>query len=471
MKNVNGYIKYNRLYVLENIIKLIWLVIILLATNLSKIEESIKKIGIDFDITSNIIYIFATLFFVTFFYYYINYRRTNIKIEKGYIKIKKNIITEDATYIGFKNIANICIKTTLIGRAFKVSTLMIKCEKKNNICFDILITTTKDNIEKILENIGLKTYEKSEKQVTFSKFNIILHSLCMISISYIVIILNVINIVIEMIKTGKIMSELSSNLLGFLLTVFILLFPVLYNFFKNVFLFYNFKINKNLNNIVISYGMITNIISIVPIEKINGYVIKESIISKLFGLKYAKILNSGSDSFNSYLKLYIPVSTSKKVYEIIREIDSGIGNFGKIIYQDKKILDYIIYVFPVLFIISYIAIKFIKISIYKDYVANLDILNLFLVVMFLTYYFGYFLKKVRTTKNSICIISGIVLGKEVVLKYSNILITKKINIVSKGKTLFSKYRFKVPSDIFNNTYDTGFINLEIKSKINQNISC
>lgn len=465
-----GYIKYSRIYIIENIIKLVWIILILLITNFSKIQEYLDKISSKINIQDNISYIFIFIILFTFLYYYINYKRTYIKIEDGYIKIKKNIITEDATYIGFKNIASICIKKTIIGNIFKVSTIIIKCEKKSNVFFDILITGKDIVINEIIEKIGIEKIKENKNRVKFSKSNIFFHSLCMISISYIIIILNVINIIFEMIRTGKIITEISTNLLGFILTFGAILFPVLYSFFKTFMNLYNFEIADLSKYIKISHGMFTKIVNIIPKDKINGYVVKESIISKIFGKKYVKVLNSGSDLFNPYFKLYIPVFSNEKIVSAIKSMDKDIYTFGKIIYQDRKILDYIIYIFPILFILIYTFIKLVKLYVYNEYIMNLNVLNLSLVILFLTYYIGYFFKRIKVGENSICILSGIFINKEVILKYNNILITKRCDLYIKGKVILSRYVFKVTSDILNNKYNTGYVIKEVNDKITKSIS-
>ncbi len=462
-----GYIKYSRIYIIENIIKLVWVILILLITNFSKIQEYLDKISPKINIKDNISYIFIFVLLFTFLYYYINYKRTYIKLKDGYIKIKKNIITEDATYIGFKNIANVCIKKTLIGNVFKVSTIIIKCEKKNNVFFDIQVTAKDTIINEIIEKIGI---EEVKNKVKFSKSNIFFHSLCMISVSYIIIILNVINIIFEMIRTGKIITEISTNLLGFILTFGAILFPVLYSFFKTFVNLYNFEISDLSKHIKISHGMFTKIINIIPKNKINGYAIKESIVSKIFGKKYVRVLNSGSDLFNSYFKLYIPISSNEKIASIIKNIDEDTCTFGKIIYQDRKILDYIIYIFPILFILIYTAIKLVKLYVYNEYITNLNILNLSLVILFLTYYIGYFFKRIKVGRNSICILSGIFINKEIILKYNNILITKRCDLYIKGRVVLSRYIFKITSDILNNKYSTGYVIKQVNDDITKSIS-
>lgn len=81
--------------------------------------------------------------------------------------------------------------------------------------------------------------------------------------------------------------------------VFLLGLPValILSFFssllRNLFLYHNFTLSKNENELIITFGLITKRSFRLPLSKTNAIIVKQSFFGRIFGMYYAEIINVG----------------------------------------------------------------------------------------------------------------------------------------------------------------------------------
>ena len=451
MKNNNiGLIKSEKISIVDNTLKFTWIVSVLIITNFTVIVSKLNELNTIFNSSVIIAFLSSVLIFLIMIYYIIEWKITNILYNEDRIIIYKSLIAIDLSEFLIKNVTGIVIEKNIIGKIFDVVRVKIYTNQISNKKEDLhIVLKTKKALELrqyILNKGILKNNEEINDFDNFKIFdlkinfsNILLHSLLSISLGNIIIIANIVYIIFSMIYKGTILNEVLYNFIGFAITIFTIAFPVIYSVFCNVLKYGNYKLKRYSNVTLIRYGIITTKDYIILNNQINGIIIKETLLSKLFKHNLIKIICSGSLNKKKELEFLIPMvskAQTSKVLNIIfkdKKIDKNILSKNNIKYQSE---------FSVInLLLSYTALNMIIIPALMYFRINSYYIFIYLILSMLVIIVPYVYIKTGINSNGIVIKKGIILTTKIIIFYDKI---KYFQIISTPiNRLFNIYRLNI----------------------------
>ncbi len=454
--NVNIF-KSSPISILDNTLRISWIATILIITNfaivVNKVNEFNQAMNVKLNISTNIFIIVLLCIFILimFIYNFINWKITRISYDEEKITVYKNIFIKDKYEFFIKNISGLVIEQNIIDKILRIYRLKVYTERINNSKFDAnffvkekIANQLKDFIlNKItLDNSTSNEIENSENyDIKLRLKSIFLHSFFSISIGNCFIILNAILLIFSMIKEGTIAKEIMTNLLGFAITIFAIIFPILYSIISSVLKFYGYKLKKVNDIILVKYGLITTKSYYIPAVKIKGLMIKETLISRIFNYNVLKIICSGISNKKGELDFLLPMTSKKKIDNVLQIIlpDSNFSLKEKLVYQPNFSISIYLIILTlcnaiVIPILMYIKLKTIVIICYM-------ILSVILIAIL------YFFKRISINEKYILISTGFIIKNVSLILYDSVkyikisdgIISEKFNIYNVNMYITSKY--------------------------------
>jgi len=413
--------KSSGIMVIDNTFKLIFVILVLLITNFAAVLNKVRSLDFNFDVN---IAIFGSIFLfilITLIVNMIKWNITYISYDNKKLTVYKNIVIKDALEFSIKNISAIVMEESFVDKIFKVCRLKVYTYGVNNYSSDLEIVYNKEKCIRLRDEIISDLEEKLEYTLEGNKCdikidfkNVVLHSLFNLPFTQIFVIINAILIIFFSISESSNIKDVFSRLLGELITIVGILIPVLYNFLKSIITFYGLKLDRNGDFLHIKYGFLSTKRYIIPISKIRGIILKETIFSRLFNYVSVNIICPGITDNKNELKIILPMIKKKNVNELISKIlydkNYNIGNSH--IYQPK---------FAIKSIIFYTLIAN---SIVLPVLIYYNILNAYILVV-LMFSFGisilaYYFKRIQVYDTYFTILTGVFVKKKVIIKYKDV---------------------------------------------------
>lgn len=455
--------------VIDNTLRMTWLATVLIITNFAIIVNKINEFNSSIDANLLIIILLAIFIIVMFICYFIDWKITRISYENGVITVYKNLVFKDKYEFCIDKISSIVLEENIFEKLFKVNKVRIYTNARNKYKEDMYFIVKKNDAINFRDKIFKDMFETEDTNIIkdenynikYSFKNILFHSICNISITYMVIVVNVILLIFSMIKSGTIMKEIMYNLLGFLITIFAIILPVVYSLFSNVLKFSRFHLRKADKVLLIKYGIINKKSYIIPISSINGFVITETFISRIFDVKSLKIICSGISNKKSELPFLIPMSSKKRIEKVINVIfpELNYNIKSKTNYQPNAVNIISIFLIVILDIVFFFVAKNLELSFFYTVLA--------IAVSFILIVIIYYFKRIKIEEKYILISSGFILKKISILLYNRIRMVK----VSQGPISrnFDIYLFNVyiMAGLFDSKHSLGYL-LPSKIKYIQN---
>lgn len=451
--------------VIDNTLRMTWLATVLIITNFAIIVNKINEFNSSIDANLLIIILLAIFIIVMFICYFIDWKITRISYENGVITVYKNLVFKDKYEFCIDKISSIVLEENIFEKLFKVNKVRIYTNARNKYKEDMYFIVKKNDAINFRDKIFKDMFETEDTNIIkdenynikYSFKNILFHSICNISITYMVIVVNVILLIFSMIKSGTIMKEIMYNLLGFLITIFAIILPVVYSLFSNVLKFSRFHLRKADRVLLIKYGIINKKSYIIPISSINGFVITETFISRIFGVKSLKMICSGISNKKSELPFLIPMSSKKRIEKVINVIfpELNYNIKSKTNYQPNAVNIISIFLIVILDIVFFFVAKNLELSFFYTVLA--------IAVSFILIVIIYYFKRIKIEEKYILISSGFILKRISILLYNRIRMVK----VSQGPISrnFDIYLFNVyiMAGLFDSKHSLGYL---LPSKIN-----
>lgn len=451
--------KSSGIMVIDNTLKVTFLVLVLLVTNLAAILNKVRSFNFNLDI--NII-IFGGIFLFILVVFIINMIKWNItymSYKNKKLTVYKNIVIKDMVEFSIKNISAIVIEESFIDKIFKVSRLKIYTYGVNNYSSDLEIVYDKEKCIKLRDEILSDLDEKLEHKLESNKCdikidfkNVVLHSLFNLPFTQIFVIINAILIIFFSVNESSSIKEVFSNLLGKLITIVGIMIPVLYNFFKSIVTFYGLRLDRNGDFLHIKYGFLSTKRYIIPISKIKGIILEETILSRLFNYVSVNIICPGITDNKNELKIILPMIKSRNVNQLISKIlyDKNYNIGSKHINQPKEAIRAI--VFYTLIANLVVLPVLIYYNILNAYI--LAVLAFSFVIIILAYYF----KRIQVYDTYFTISTGVFVKKKVIIKYKDVQyfkIRKDPILYKYGINIIDIY---ITSGFKNRRHSLGYVN-------------
>lgn len=458
--------KSSGIIVIDNTLKLTFVVLVLLITNLAVVLNKVRSLNFNLDINMIIfggifLFILATLIINM-----IKWNITYMSYSNKKITVYKNIVIKNTVEFSIKNISAIIMEESFIDKIFKVCRLKIYTFGVNNYSNDLEIVYNKEKCIKLRneilsdldENLDHKLEsDKCDIKIDFK--NVVLHSFFNLPFTQIFVIINAILIIFFSINESSSIKEAFSNLLGELITIVGILIPVLYNFFKSIITFYGLKVDRNGDFLHIKYGFLSTKRYIIPISKIKGIILEETILSKLFNYVSVNIICPGITDNKSELKIILPMIKRKNVNELISKIlyDRNYNIGTTHINQPKEAI------YAIAFYTLIINTIVLPILIYYN------ILNIYMLVVlifsFIIVILAYYFKKIQVYDTYFTISTGVFVKKKVIIKYKDVKYFKirKDPILNKyGINIIDVY---ITSGFRNRRHSLGYVNYDNAASI------
>lgn len=459
-------IKSSGIIVIDNTLKLTFLVLVLLVTNLAVILNKIRSLNFNLDV--NII-IFGGIFIFVLMTVIINMIKWNItyiSYSNKKIRVYKNIVIKDMVEFSIKNISAIVMEESFIDKIFKVCRLKIYTYGVNNYSSDLEIVYNKEKCLKLRDEILYDLNENLDYQLESDKCdikidfkNVVLHSLFNLPFTQIFVIINAILIIFFSVNESSSIKEAFTNLLGELIAIIGILIPVLYNFLKSIVTFYGLKLDRNGDFLHVKYGFLSTKTYIIPISKIRGIILKETILSRMFNYVSVNIICPGITDNKNELKIILPMIKKKNVNELISRIlyDKNYNIGSTHIYQPKEAINSI--VFYTLIANAVILPVLIYYKILNAYILSVLIFSFVFIIL------AYYSKRIQVYDTYFTILTGVFVKKKVIIKYKDVKYFKirKDPILAKyGINIIDVY---ITSGFKNRRHSLGYVNYKNANEI------
>lgn len=353
-------------------------------------EAHLKEILISF----LVLFVICTIFII---YQIIIWYKTFIYIDNNSIVIEKNTINKKKNIIGINNISNVnteqnlfemiigtCkvkLDTNSLSTANKTDLKIIfKKDKAEEFSKYILSLINKDNIEKE-EEIEVKedNYDIVALKSDIFKnglYSINLISVIILIVSFIIIVYTTIN----NLKNNYIGQSVLNIILNSIISLSVFM-SVFWSLLKGFIKYYDFSIKRKEDKLYLKYGLLKKVKYTIPVDKINGIKINQTLIARLKKRYIVEIINIGlgdeKGEAQSTILLYSKKEKIKENLEKILPEFSDCINFN-VKKQPKKV--WFVWSFPFIIYTSVLCLYLIFIH---DFINEILLMSLFIVVAIL----------------------------------------------------------------------------------------
>lgn len=308
---------------------------VLFAIAISQVDDVIRNLGKLHEAESRIYFIGLSVFFVALIIvllYHLNrWYKTTISIEDGMLIMEQNTLNKKVSTYTIKNISNIDMEQNLFERIIgtykmKIDTNSVALANKTDIK---IVFSKKDALEfkKIImsymnssqqENVQ----EEEQFSVSYSQKEVILNCIYTLNVFSIFFMIGLFILTAAFLFMGySNQVEVGiREIFGSVFAILLALVSTIYSNVKSIIRFYQFRIRREDDKIYIKAGMLRKNTSTIPVNKINGVVIKQPLLSRLFGRYQVEIINIGTgDEKNesSYLLLSGTKEETKHNMEVL----------------------------------------------------------------------------------------------------------------------------------------------------------
>lgn len=458
--------KSSGIIVIDNTLKLTFLMLILLVTNLAVVLNKIRSLNFNLDINMIIFGGIFLFILITVIVNMINWNITYVSYGNKKLKVYKNIVIKNMHEFSIKNISAIIMEESFIDKIFRVCRLKIYTYGMSNYSSDLEIVYNKEKCiklrDKILSDIDENLDHKLEDNKCDIKIdfkNVVLHSFFNLPFTQIFVIINAILIIFFSVSESSSIKEVFSNLLGVFITVFGIMLPVLYNFFKSIVTFYGLRLDRNGDFLHVKYGFLSTKRYIIPISKIKGIILEETILSRPFNYVSVNIICPGITDNKNELKIILPMIKRKNVNELISKIlyDKKYNIGSNHIHQPKEAIKALVF-----YTLIVNAVVLPVLIYYK--ILNIYILA-FLLLSFIVVILAYYFKRIQVYDTYFTISTGVFVKKKVIIRYRDIKYFKirKDPILDKyGINIIDVY---ITSGFKNRRHSLGYVNYDNATNI------
>ncbi|MCR5736816.1 MAG: PH domain-containing protein [Eubacterium sp.] len=275
----------------------------------------------------------AFVFFIIIFLWKIRvWYKTWIVIEDGTISMERNTVFFKKNTIGIGNISNVNLEQTIIGRLFGICNLKINTNSFSTAdTTDMKLTLKKDDANALKEEIlagmaYLNGEEVSNNDIEMFDFvseprDIIMNTVY--SVRYL-------TLLTFFVFFGSIISFISmviegENLLfssGIIILINIVIFGcwITYQGICYYLKYAEFATKRTDNKIYIRYGKIKRVEYSIPVEKVNGIVIRQTFMARIFKKYSAELINVGmgdEEKEKTFFCLYCSLKQLQQILKIL----------------------------------------------------------------------------------------------------------------------------------------------------------
>jgi uncharacterized membrane protein YdbT with pleckstrin-like domain len=211
-------------------------------------------------------------------------------------------------------------------------------------------------------------------------------------------------------------------------------------------------IDRNGDFLSIKYGYFLSKSYIIPISKINGIILNETILSRLFNYVSINLNCSGISDNKNELQIILPMIKYSDVNTFVR----------KILYDQNYNVDYNYHYQPLKSVYSFIAVILIVnlfiLPILILYNISKIYIFILMIVSIISLYFMYYFKRIQLYDTYLVISTGVFLKKKVIIKYEDVqyLKIKKDPLLYKyGISIIKMY---ITSGLKNKKHTLGYVN-------------
>lgn len=392
--------------------------------------------------------------------------KTYISIDDETITIERQTVNRRIDTIGIRNIANVNIEQNLFERI--IGTCKVKLDTNTLSTAnetDVAIILKKDIAEqfkaKIMKCLQAQTTDivnqaeeiesegkatqhshKRSYQYEATKKDIIWNSICQISFLTLCVLISTLGVgilnlmeVIEMLQTAQGYEGMGIKLVVSVAFIGSGIWALIKSFFD----YGDFKVAREQDKIYLKYGLLKKVEYTLPIEKMNGLVIKQTLIARLIGRYIIEVINIGSGDETGELGNRLALACTKE--EMTRLLGNLLPEYPlpqieKIQKQPRKaiILQGIKYIMGICIVVLVIELG-IKI-LDKDLEQIHKWLQISIVIAmvglaFLRILLGYYTKGTYVGEGHMTIATGMLRREITILRYDKIqYVTIKENSLS-----------------------------------------
>ena len=282
---------------------------------------------------------------------FLRWRKTKIIIDEDELIINRDFkINKNVTTIRLSSIATVNLQQGIPDHIFNTYRLQLDINSSVtaedtdfNLVFDketaekvkaILVGDVRlkgqyENGETIEVLPQTETAPETERQTElvykFTDWQVIRHCLLSISVSAILILLGTIIPVVLSFR------DVSSAALGFV-SLLVIIVPLLWTQIAPLVNYYGFKIERDTEHAIVSYGFFTHRQYHLPLDKTNAVILYQPLIARLFGYYYGDIVTVGmGDQENKGTPIFCLLLKKEEIFEIVRRLnpDMEIHGFGE----------------------------------------------------------------------------------------------------------------------------------------------
>ncbi len=437
--------------IIEDVFKFIWTILIFIVFSLAEVfAQDIDDFGIiEFLMCIGVI---IAIFGIVFVILFIKWRKTVITITETSILMDRKTLFRKSIDIKLKNISTVDISQNLIEKVFKTARVQIDINS---------IATADDNDLRIIlkyddalefrkyllklinkyEETGNKKMSLENYDYSYSFKDIVKH----VIISY-----NPVVVISLLITFFPIISYSDFNSSSYLIGLLVIIVPLLFGGITNLLKYYNFKIKKDSDKILISYGYFTNKKYTLPLNKVSGIKINQPLFARIFKLYSVELINIGYSDNNNPISLLLPLedidSITKKLNHLFPLIDLSVSD------QEQPIKA--VYAF----LIDNVIIG--VITVVLGFLINYILGIMFIILWISGTTLSYFTKKLGCDKKYLYITNGVFNKSKVICEIKKIqLITLKKNLVVEKFNL-NKMKIGLQASFVNMIHYTGYFEKE-----------
>lgn len=337
-----------------------------------------------------VLFIICTIFVI----YQINiWYKTFIYIDSNSIVIEKNTINKKKNVIGISNISNVnteqnlfemligtCkvkLDTNTLSTADKTDLkIVLKKDKAEEFSNYILSLINKDNIKEEIIDIDKDKYDivvSNKDLIKNGLYSINLISIIILIVSFIITVHTSINNLMNENIGKSILDIILNSIISF--GVFVSAF---WSLLKGFIKYYNFSIKRKDDKLYLRYGLLKKVKYTIPVDKINGIKINQTLIARLKKRYIVEIINIGigdeKGEPQSTILLYSDKEKIKKDLELIlpefsRCIDLNIEK------QPNKV--WYVWSFP---FSIYVSVACLYLIFIHDFINEILLISLFIVL-------------------------------------------------------------------------------------------
>lgn len=274
----------------------------------------------------------------------IKYLFTYYTIEDSHLIIETGILNRKRKEIPFRVITTVDLSQNIFFQLFKTYRIKINNASQTNDTIDkaeVVLALKADEAFKFKQIITQNTMpkviiDKNANVIIASPLDFIKHGLLQSKLAYFItggsIAVPVIGVITSFATGSKSSEELfynifdqaSSGTVVFFIIAFFYLIATSISIIKSVFTYYNFRISGDIDSLKIEYGLFNKKKFTLKKSKINGIILKQNLLMRVFKCYTAEILVIGygdksEDEAREQAILY-PIASIKKIESIIKEL-------------------------------------------------------------------------------------------------------------------------------------------------------